>query len=405
MTLDLIIWGLWPLVMYGLLCAWTLFMQLSRASSLPEISPANSVPLPGAWRVAVLIPAHNESAGIERTLDSIRSQLGTEDFVLVVADNCSDDTAGRAQATGAMVTERFHAEQRGKGYALAHGVECLRPLHPTHVLVIDADCQLHPGSLNELKRAASDCDSPLQACDLMHAPAGSPISTRIAEFAWLVKNDLRPTGGARMGWPCQLMGTGMMFPWPLLEKAPLATGHVAEDLNLGIHLGNLGHYPLYCRTAKVTSWFPVDGQAALNQRKRWEHGHLSVILDQALPMCWRAIQRRDWRMLGMALDMSVPPLAALVLMLGVPWVLTLVIAVLADTGWGTWLTLSLANGLLLAAIVRAWRLEGHRILTVSDLLRLPLYIMGKLSIYGNFISRKRATWVRAARDGEQHDRP
>lgn len=405
MTLDLLVWGLWPLVAYGALCAWTLFMQLSRATQLPEAVPKGTPVPAGTWRVAVLIPAHNESAGIEGTLQSVRSQLGPEDFILVVADNCSDDTAERARAVGAMVTERFNTEQRGKGFALAHGVDCLTKLRPTHVLVIDADCHLHPGSLNELKSAAAQSDTPLQACDLMHAPPGAPISTRIAEFAWLVKNDLRPSGNVRLGWPCQLMGTGMMFPWGLLQQAPLATGHVAEDLNLGIHLGNLGHYPRYCRTAKVTSWFPVDGQAALNQRKRWEHGHLSVILDQALPMCWRAVRRGDWRMLGMALDMSIPPLAALVLMLGLPWGLTLVTAILADTGWGIWMTLSVANVLMLAAIVRAWHLGGHRILSVSDLMRLPLYILGKLSIYGNFISRKRATWVRAARDGEQHDRP
>src|SRR5689334_7678606 len=59
--------------------------------------------------VTVVIPAHNESISIANTISSIRSQLTAADRVLVVADNCSDDTASVADQAGAEVIERCDA--------------------------------------------------------------------------------------------------------------------------------------------------------------------------------------------------------------------------------------------------------------------------------------------------------
>src|SRR5579859_809924 len=63
----------------------------------------------------VLVPAHNESIGLQPTLADIRSQLHSGDRLLVVADNCTDDTAAVAQAAGAEVVERHDAAKIGKG--------------------------------------------------------------------------------------------------------------------------------------------------------------------------------------------------------------------------------------------------------------------------------------------------
>src|SRR5277367_685875 len=52
-------------------------------------------------RIAVLVPARNESAGIAATLANIKTQLLPSDRLLVVADNCVDDTAALARAAGA----------------------------------------------------------------------------------------------------------------------------------------------------------------------------------------------------------------------------------------------------------------------------------------------------------------
>ena len=55
--------------------------------------------------VAVLIPAHNERGGIATTVRAVQNDLRAGDRLLVVADNCTDDTAAEARQAGAEVIE------------------------------------------------------------------------------------------------------------------------------------------------------------------------------------------------------------------------------------------------------------------------------------------------------------
>src|ERR1700756_5765133 len=64
-------------------------------------------------RLAVVIPAHNESLVIRKTIDSIRSHFPSGGRLLVVADNCTDGTAEVALAAGAEVTVRTDADRKG----------------------------------------------------------------------------------------------------------------------------------------------------------------------------------------------------------------------------------------------------------------------------------------------------
>ena len=70
-----------------------------------------------APRIAILMPAHNEEAGIKDTIANLLPQLSAGDRIVVIADNCADDTATAARAAGAEVLERFDHVRRGKGVA------------------------------------------------------------------------------------------------------------------------------------------------------------------------------------------------------------------------------------------------------------------------------------------------
>ena len=56
-------------------------------------------------RVVVLVPAHDEAASIGTTLRALQAQTRRPDRVVVVADNCTDDTVAIARAAGAEVVE------------------------------------------------------------------------------------------------------------------------------------------------------------------------------------------------------------------------------------------------------------------------------------------------------------
>ncbi|MCK9986478.1 MAG: hypothetical protein AzoDbin1_02950 [Azoarcus sp.] len=356
--------------------------------------PVRVTPRP---RLAVLVPAHDEALGIAAAVGGIRAQLRDGDRIVVVADNCSDDTAGRARAAGAEVIVRDEPLRRGKGYALDFGLRHLEAAPPQAVAIVDADCRLGEGALDCLARTCAATGRPVQALYLMHAPAGAGLKTRIAEFAWAIKNRMRPLGYARLGLPCQLMGSGMLFPWATLRDAELASGHIVEDLKLGLDLTRAGHAPLFCPDARVFSEFPRSAEGARSQRTRWEHGHLAVIAGEAPRLLLAALARRDLRLTALVLDLCVPPLALLTLAV---FAVLAAAGVLALAGGGV-LPFALAAGagaLLGMAVLLGWLGCGRHIVSFADLARAPLYALSKIPLYLRFLVRRQVDWVRSRRD-------
>lgn len=229
------------------------------------------------WRrgdaaVCILVPAHDEESGIAATLASIASQLCEADRLVVVADNCSDQTAAIARAGGAEVIERLDRNHRGKGFALDAGIRYLEKAPPDIVVFVDADCRLGEKALERLTAAVITSGRPAQSRNLMTAPGDNRLHLSVAEFAFLVKNHVRPLGLARLGLPCQATGTGLAVPWHALRCADVAHAHRVEDMKLGLDLASAGYAPQFCEDALVTSQFPSSTEGTNSQRRRWEGG-------------------------------------------------------------------------------------------------------------------------------------
>ena len=377
-----------------------LFVELA-AAALRRETPHNPETTaraePGRAAFAVLMPAHDEAVGIAAAIEAVRVQLGPRDRLLVVADNCRDATAAIARAAGAEVIERNDALRRGKGYALDHGVRWLERSPPAVVVIIDADCIVAPGALALLAQRCVATTRPVQALYLMHALPGSGLGLRVAAFAWVVKNKLRPIGGAALGWPCQLTGTGMAFPWALIVNAPLASGHLVEDMELGIALARAGAAPVFCPQAFVSSVFPSDAAGALAQRTRWEHGHLSVLASTGPRLLAQALMRRDGALVALSLDLMVPPLAALALALGAA-------LIFGAAWWGLasdvrpFALALFAFALFGAGVAMAWWRGGRHLVSLRELLALPLYVAAKIPMYVRLFTKRQVEWVRTKRD-------
>ena len=312
-----------------LIPAAVLFIEVAAAAGIragirPPLEPTYRRP-----RIAVLVPAHNEEIVIDACLQSILEQKTASDRLIVVADNCSDNTAIVAAAAGAEVITRSDTQRRGKGYALDFGIQHLRADPPDIVVIIDADCRVGADGISRLTRYCAETARPVQALYLMSSSGNGGVKMRIAEFAWRVKNLTRPLGLKNLGFPSQLMGTGMAFPWECISRAPLATGHIVEDLQLGIDLAIAGHAPRFLPDALFTSEFASSKQSFSAQRTRWEHGHLSLIFGAVPRLVIASIVSLDIDLLALALDLSVPPLALLTMLAGSFWILTLGLYLLA----------------------------------------------------------------------------
>jgi cellulose synthase/poly-beta-1,6-N-acetylglucosamine synthase-like glycosyltransferase len=347
--------------------------------------------------VTVLVPAHDESLGLPATLENIKSQSLPGDRLLVVADNCLDDTAAVARAAGAEVIERNDVTKKGKGYALDWAIRHLGADPPEIVIIIDADCSLADGAIDRLASTCERTGRPVQALYLMTAPIESQINQRVAEFSWRVKNWLRPLGLSAINLPCQLMGTGMAFPWNVLHSAELDNGHIVEDLKLGLDLTLAGHPPVFCPSARVMSEFPSSVLGVRTQRKRWEHGHLEAIVKTAPRLLTIAIAHGDWDLLAIALDVLVPPLSLLaILVLGI-FGFSFIYTVAGNSPVA--LAINTASLLFYAiATLLAWLKCGRDVISPGVLLLLPVYAFRKLKLYRQFIFGKiDSQWIRTDR--------
>ncbi len=348
-------------------------------------------------RVAVLVPAHNESTTIVPTLEDIKAQLRPGDRLLVVADNCGDDTAVVARKAGAEVVERQDLRRIGKGYALDWGLRFLAEDPPNIVVMVDADCRLAEDTIDRLASACKSSGRPVQALYLMTVPSGSPINKQVAAFAWRVKNWVRPLGLMNLGLPCQLMGTGMAFPWQVIHSIDLATGWIVEDIKLGLDLAAAGSPPVFCPSVRVTSQFAASATGAISQRSRWEQGHIMTILKLAPRMLFVAIGAGNFRLLTLTLDLAVPPLSLLAMLLILMFAIT-GIAALLGIGSAAFMVSTACLIAFATTVGLAWNRYGRDVLPARAISSVPMYVLAKLGLYGQVLFGKMtAQWVRTDR--------
>jgi cellulose synthase/poly-beta-1,6-N-acetylglucosamine synthase-like glycosyltransferase len=233
----------------------------------------------------------------------------------------------------------------------------------------------------------------------MQSLTGAGIKSRIAELAWLIRNQVRALGYYRMGLPCQLMGTGMAFPWLVISRAELASGHIVEDLKLGIDLARDGVPALFCPEAHVVSYFPATAAAIEVQRTRWEHGHLSVILNLAPNLFRLALLRGSGKLFALAIDLCVPPLSLLLMLDFSVFVGCVAFFVVTAKSVPVWIA-AISLALLGMSVLLSWARYGRRIISLSSLAYAPLYAIWKIPVYFKFLVSRQAEWIRSKRDGD-----
>lgn len=381
-----------PLIVVGTECLVALFF------ATPPLPITGRVDNPVSYKI--LIPAHNEADIIGKTLTKLVAQLpdSNPENIVLVADNCKDDTASIARSLGITVLERHDTTHRGKGFALDFGIQHLRGNnHPDVLVIMDADCETTKAALISLITTVTMLKLPAQMTYLMRVIEHASIKQKISGFAWLLKNKIRLSAMNKMGLPVTLTGTGMAFPWQVLETVKVGHGNIVEDMQLGIDCAINGFPPVFCPDAVVYSDFPEQPSAELSQRTRWEHGHLQTILQQFPVLIKESCIQKNWRLFALALDIGVPPLSLLV-MIALSGLFVLSICSLIIGSATTFFILLLSFFYFAAMLANVWRHYGRDYLSAKELSGIPGYAFSKLSIYIGFIFKRQKEWIRTDRD-------
>jgi 1,2-diacylglycerol 3-beta-glucosyltransferase len=260
----------------------------------------------GETDVVVLIPAHDEEGTIAHCVEALEQQTYPRDRfrVVVVADNCTDETAAVASGAGAEVLVRAEPDARGKGHALRWGMEQLlaRDAPPDAVVVVDADSTADPDLLQGLVSRFEAGAQAVQGESLIVGD-GSPAQ-ELRAAAFLLVNRARPTGRAMLGLAPDLAGNGMLFSRKLLAEHPWSAFSSTEDLEYGLALRAAGVEPVFARGAIVRSPAAPHGRAADTQQLRWEGGKLHLARTRAPGLLARG-------QLDAAIELAIPPLGYL----------------------------------------------------------------------------------------------
>ncbi len=233
-------------------------------------------------RITFVIPAHNEEAGIGATIASCREVDYPKDQfrVVVIADNCADQTAEAARLAGAEVLERTDPDHRGKGYALKHFFLADPPDDPgagyDAVVIVDADSQVDRTILTAFTGRLASGQDWLQCMNTVGNPHES-WRTQLLTISFDLHNGIQLLGQDLLRLSVGLRGNGMCLSRRGLARHSWNAYGLTEDFEFSWMLRARGERVRFVPEARVVSdMISDDAPAAKVQRQRWEIGRLSM---------------------------------------------------------------------------------------------------------------------------------
>lgn len=367
--------------------------MLSAAGALPAREPGP--PVRTLKRLAVVVPAHDEEAGIADCVRSLRTcdSPGFPVEILVVADNCRDQTASAARAAGATVLERHDTERRGKGWALEYAFDTLFERFPDldAVLVVDADTEVDS---NFLQASAAWFAAGADAVQARYLVKNADASDRTAlmNLAFMAFCVLRPRGRSRLGLSVGILGNGFGLSRRSLEVVPYSARSVVEDLEHHLHLVRAGFKVEFMDETCVRADFPIGEQGADTQRARWEGGRMRMLREHAPPLVREVLAGRP-ELIEPLLELLLLPLGTHVALLG---------GTLAVPFVPTQLYAATSLGVVAAHVAIGMKVGGAGPTEMKALARVPRYLLWKAKVLPKVLqaASRQQEWVRTARSTE-----
>jgi glycosyltransferase involved in cell wall biosynthesis len=192
--------------------------------------------------ISIVIPAHNEEAYLQRTLDALKRQDYPLFEVIVVANGCKDRTAEVARNH---CHQLIVLSQKGLGVARNLGA---RMAKGELLLFLDADTILEPGSLKGIAESFSQAHA---AGTVQGRPDGERRAYRLIYF---VKNSLHR-------WSLHHGSSGVIICWKdhFMRAGGFDEGlEMRENSELIRRLKRFGSYKYLGRIAATTSMRRYD---------------------------------------------------------------------------------------------------------------------------------------------------
>lgn len=248
-------------------------------------------------RFAAVIAARNEENVITSLIDSIHMQNYPQGLidVIVVADNCTDDTAGVAEKAGAIVFKRYNKVQVGKGYVVKFAIDKIFEERDEYdaLCIIDADNVVDRNFFLEMNHALCSGAQVAQGYRDMKNPTDNWISGCHSLFYWM-ENRFFDAARAFLGLSASINGTGFMMSREYLRKFGFKMKTVTEDLELTMQCVINGERVVWVPQARVYDEQPLSVRQSVRQRTRWTNGFIQCFAKYAKPFFSSIIHKPTW---------------------------------------------------------------------------------------------------------------
>jgi len=240
----------------------------------------------GVPKILVLVPAHNEADGIGRTLQALLKQTRPADRIVVLADNCTDDTAEIARGyrgVTVMVTVGNTDRKVGAliqgwrrwqaGYDFIAGVDADTMLAPDCLRHLEADLVAQPNAGGVMARYSFD------------QRAGTTFAARMLirlqrlEFASWTADILRKKRTYVLGGQASLFRADALRAVALQSptQAPWNPASQVEDMLLTGDLRAMRYETPVSQKARAYAGPMITVRSLYSQRRKWDEGMIRLL--------------------------------------------------------------------------------------------------------------------------------